>query len=128
MDEKVSNYNIKNLIKGILLSVFFTLLSLLVLSFILSNTDASESIISPCIIVITAVSILLGSMLSTLKQNKNGLLSGVCVGGIYVIVLYFVSSIVNHSFVLGLDSFAMIALAMLAGSLGGIIGVNIKVK
>ena len=52
---------IKNLFKGIGISMLFTVSCLLIFSILLTYTNISESTIKPVIIVVTAISILIGS-------------------------------------------------------------------
>ena len=60
MEESLSR-NFLNIIKGVIISIIFTLIFLFVFSLILTYTNISESFIAPVIIVITAISIFIGS-------------------------------------------------------------------
>ena len=93
--EIVSGENkvIKNVIKGTIISIVTTLLLFLVFAAILTYTNISETTIFPVIVVITGISILLGSSLGNIKIRKNGLLNGGLIGLIYMLVLYFISSL-----------------------------------
>jgi len=120
------NKVIKNVIKGTIISIVTTLLLFLVFAAILTYTNISETTIFPVIVVITGISILLGSSLGNIKIRKNGLLNGGLIGLIYMLVLYFISSCFLGDFSLNSNSFILIIAAILAGMLGGIIGVNIS--
>ena len=76
--------------------------------------------------IITAISILIGSSLGNIKIKKNGLINGGLIGGIYIITIYLISSILNWKFSLNIQSIIMIITAIVFGILGGIIGVNRK--
>lgn len=115
---------ISSIIKGILISFITTIVLLLIFSIILTYTDISESFITPTIIVITAISIFIGSTISNSKIQKNGLLNGAIVGGIYLIIIYFISSIINQKFSLSMQSIIIIISGMVCGMFGGILGVN----
>ena len=93
---------------------------------ILTYTNISESVITPVIIIISAISILIGSSISTMKIKKNGLVNGLLVGLIYMFFIYIVSSIINTGFALNTNSIIMILSGIVAGIIGGIVGVNIK--
>ena len=112
--------------KGSLISIIFTLVLLFVFSIILTYSNISESAISPVIIVISAISILIGSSISTMKIKKNGLINGALVGLIYMLFIYLISSIINTGFALNLNSVIMILSGVIAGVVGGVVGVNIK--
>lgn len=128
MSENISENgnNIKRIIKGSIFSIVITLIGLLVYSIILSYTSISESTMPATIIIITAVSILIGSTISTSNIKKNGIVNGVLVGIIYIAIIYLISSIVTGNFLLNTNSIIMVIASVLTGALGGIIGVNKK--
>lgn len=128
MSENISENgnNIKKVIKGSAFSIIITLIGLLVYSIILSYTSVSESTIPTIVIIITAISILIGSTISTSNIKKNGIINGMLVGIIYIAIIYLLSSIVTGNFLLNITSIIMIIASVLTGALGGIIGVNKK--
>ena len=115
---------VKNIAKGVIISIIFTLIFLFVFSIILTYTDISESFTTPVIIIITAISIFIGSSLGNLKMRKNGLLNGAIIGGIYLLSIYLLSGIINHNFSITIQSVIIIVAGMICGMFGGIIGVN----
>lgn len=125
IDKNELSKNIINIIKGTMIAIIITLLALLIFSALLTYTDIKESTIKPVIIVITAISILLGSGISTRKIKKMGLINGGIVGLIYILSIYLLSSITGTGFALNMYSIMMIIAGIIAGVLGGIIGVNI---
>ena len=120
------NKNFIAILKGSAISIGITLVTLLIFSYILTYTNVSEDATFPVIIIITAISILIGSSLCNMKLRKNGLFNGGAVGAIYIAFIYLVSSLFTLNFSLGLDSLVIIITGVLAGMLGGIVGVNIK--
>lgn len=118
--------NIKYIIKGVIISIIATLILLLIFSILLTYTNISEKLINPFIIVITAISILIGSSIGNTKMKKNGLLNGAIIGGVYLTLIYIISSIINHNFILTVQSVIIIISGIICGMLGGIIGVNKK--
>jgi len=116
--------SISNIIKGTIISFMTTIIFLLIFSVIFTYTNISESFITPTIIVITAISIFIGSTISNSKMQKNGLLNGAIIGGIYLIGIYVISSIINQKFALSMQSIVMIISGMICGMFGGILGVN----
>ena len=116
-----------NILKGLAISIVFTLVCLIIFSVLLVYTDLSESLIEPVIIVITGISILLGSSIGNRKAVKNGMISGAIIGLLYIFCIYIISSIVNAgNFSLSLNSVIMMIASLIGGAIGGIIGVNIK--
>ncbi len=120
--EKIVN----NIAKGVGISFLVTVILLLIFAGLLTYTEISESMTNPVIIIITAISILIGSSIGNLKIKKNGLVNGALIGGIYIFTIYLISSILNWKFGLEIQSIIMIVIGMVFGILGGIIGVNKK--
>ena len=63
-----------------------------------------------------------------MKIRRKGLLNGGLVGGIYILILYSITSLLNWKFGLNMQSIIMIIVGSIFGILGGIIGVNKKIK
>ena len=118
---------IKQILRGDLLALIFTVLMLLVFSVVLTYTSISEAIIPQTVIIITAMSILLGSSIGTMKMKTKGLLSGALVALIYILLIYVLSSVVNGDFAFNGYSIIMCLSAMVCGMIGGIVGVNINI-
>ena len=115
-----------NIIKGVIISIIFTLFFLFIFSILLTYTSISESFITPVIIVVTAISIFIGSSIGNIKMKKNGLLNGALIGGIYLLSIYILSGIINQNFSINTQSIIIIVSGMICGMFGGIIGVNKK--
>jgi len=125
MEESLSK-NFLNIVKGVIISIIFTLIFLFIFSIILTYTSISESFITPVIVVVTAISIFIGSSIGNIKMKKNGLLNGALIGGIYLLSIYLLSGIINQNFSLSMASIIIIIAGMICGMFGGIIGVNKK--
>ena len=121
----MNNYIIR-MSTGIIISVVLTLVLLFVFSIILAYTNTSEATIVPVIIGITGISILSGSSIATSKIKKRGIINGMIVGGIYIFILYMISSILSAQFSLNMYSIFMMVIGIIAGAIGGIVGVNLK--
>lgn len=115
-----------NVLKGACISLLTTVILLIIFSLLLTYTNIQENVINPVIIMITAVSILIGSSIGIGKMKKDGLINGAIVGVVYMIVIYLISSILNWEFKLNIQSIIMIGIGIAFGILGGIIGVNRK--
>ncbi len=116
--------NFIRVIKGSAFAVVLTLILLLIYSAFLTYTKLNESTMPVFIIGITAISILIGSLMSSVNIRKNGIVNGALVGLIYIVVIYLVSSIATKTFSLNMYSIIMIIISTVAGAIGGIIGVN----
>ena len=118
--------NVTRILRGSILSIVLTIAGLLIYSIILVNTEISENTINYVVIGIASISILIGSILSVSKIAKKGIFNGAIVGGIYVIVIYLLSSTINSNFNINLRAIILMAVSIIAGMIGGIIGVNMK--
>lgn len=130
MDKNVSmnkinlNNNIIKVIKGSIISFLISIILLFIFASLLVYTSLQETTIKPVVIIISIVSILIGSSLSSIKIKKNGIINGALVGFIYILTLYILSSISFIGFNLNMYSIIMIIGAILSGMVGGVIGVN----
>lgn len=124
--EKTTKNNIFYIFKGVLFSLICTFIFLLIFSAILTYTNISENVIEPVIIILTAISIFIGSSIGNMQIKKNGIINGALIGGSYLIILYIFSSIINTNFALNGKSIIIIISGIICGIIGGIIGVNKK--
>lgn len=121
--ENTNNSAIR-ILKGLIISFAVTLVSIFTFSIILTYSNISEKIIPIVIIILTFISILIGTIIGVRKISKNGMLNGAIIGGVYVILLYFISSLLNTGFALNTYTILMIIAGIISGIVGGIIGVN----
>ena len=124
-NKEKSNKNIIRIIKGSILSILISTILLLIYAAILTYTAIGENTMTVVLITISAISILIGSSISSFKIKKQGMLNGALVGLIYMLVLYLISSMLLTGFSLNISSIIMILIGTLSGTIGGIIGVNI---
>lgn len=127
-EESEIKKNTIRIIKGSIFAILLSLFLLLIYALILTYTNIPETTITPVVIIITAISILLGSIFSVRKIKKNGLINGGIVGLIYILTLYFTSSMCLVGFSISINSIIILISGIVAGMLGGIIGVNLYKK
>ena len=123
---KDKNKNAINILKGTIISILLTLILLTIYSALLSFTNISENTMIPVVLVITGISILIGSSMSSIHIKKQGMLNGGLVGLIYMLFIYILSSIFLVGFEINLNCILMITTGVITGMLGGIIGVNLS--
>ncbi len=127
-EESEFKKNLVRIIKGSLFAIITSAILLLFFAVLLCYTSLSENTMLPVVLVVTGISILIGSMVSTRKIRKNGILNGGMVGFIYIIILYLISSLFLAGFSLTFNSFIMVIVGVVTGMIGGIIGVNTNRK
>ena len=120
--------NILSIMKGIVLSYIITIPLFLIFSFVLTYSDFPEKYVSPLVVVITILSILFAGAYSTKRRQSRGWLNGGFVGLVYIFVLYLFSSIISNNYGMDKKVLSMFLIGILSGSIGGIIGINLKHK
>jgi putative membrane protein (TIGR04086 family) len=71
------------------------------------------------------LSIAFGGMLAAKSSKKVGWLKGGITGVVYVLFAFMISSLFGGSILMGSIIFSDILLGVIAGAVGGIIGVNV---
>ena len=117
-----------SILKGSIIAIVITLISMFVVSVIFTLTNISEAFIPQIIIAVTSISILIGSIIASINIGKMGILNGALVGFIYLFTIYLLSSIIVCGFSFNIKSLIMIGISFVLGIFGGIIGVNISKK
>ena len=124
MDTTVENSKkntIFSLIKGIFISIFVSLIGILIFAIILKFFDVPKNFIQPINQVIKFLSILLGvkSMYSS-SVNKN-LLFSVFLGAIYTLLAMLIFSLLNSNFDFNLSLLTDCIFGAIAGLISGIV-------
>lgn len=127
-EESEMKKKIMAIIKGCLFAIILSIILLTIYALLLANTAISENTMIPVVLTITGISILIGGTISSRKMKKNGLIYGGIVGLVYVFTLYLASSISMVGFSLSVNSFIMLAVGIITGIIGGIIGVNMQAR
>ena len=102
--------NILTILKGTMISILLSFILLFIFAIILTYTTVAENTIPAVIIVITAISLLIGSSVVGRKAKKNGLMNGATIGMLYSLLIYTISSVLGGNFAIGLKSIIMIQL------------------
>lgn len=118
--------NIKNIFKGSLVSIIISIILLFNFSAVLAYTSVNEKTMPTVVIIITIISILIGSQMTTAKMKRGGIINGGMVGLIYILFLYLISSIITNNFSVSFYAIIMSILSVVAGCIGGVIGINRK--
>ena len=115
-----------SVLKGILAAYIITIPAFMLFALILTNTDFTQKLISPAVVVTTVISVLTAGSVSTKGLKSRGWLNGSIVGIIYMFVLYIVSSLIFKDFTIDKYVITMTVIGILTGAIGGIVGINIK--
>ena len=123
MEEKKNNFI--RILKGVIIAYVITMILIAAYSMILAYTNVPESTIPTCVVVISIVSIMLSSSLTLKNIKEKGLINGAIIGAVYLITIYILSSIFAVGFSVNTFSIVMLIFSILAGIVGGIVGVNL---
>ena len=111
--------------EGVLRGIILTTILFLVLASIMTFTEVNNSFTSVFYLLTTLVSITYGAVYSAKKIQRKGWLVGLAMAIMYMIILYAVSIASNNS--TGMDSSRIIRtiLALVVGTLSGMLGINL---
>lgn len=115
-----------SVLKNVSVTYIIMLIALLVFALIVTYTNFPESFIPATVLVLTVVSVMLAGVLTAVGNRTKGWLCGAISGLIYMITLYCLSTLVFDYPGFGANVIAMLALGLFAGTLGGIVGINMK--
>lgn len=115
-----------NILKSIVLSFILTLLLILIMSILLTFTPLKEDFIPMFNTVIMIVSITVGSIHMALKVKEKGWLNGGIIGILYFLILLLINFLFVKPFIFDVFTVGKLIICLVAGAIGGMIGVNIK--
>lgn len=124
---KEKNNSLLKIIKGSIISIITTMIFLTIFAILLTYTEISENTIFPVVLVISGVSILIGSSITTRKLKQQGMINGGLIGLVYILFIYVISSLFTMQFNLNTNSIIMLSVCVIVGMIGGIIGINMKI-
>lgn len=124
---KEKNNNLLKIMKGSIISIITTMIFLTIFAILLTYTEISENTIFPVVLVISGVSILIGSSITTRKLKQQGMINGGLIGLVYILFIYVISSLFTMQFNLNINSIIMLSVCVIVGMIGGIIGINMKI-
>ncbi len=115
-----------SVLTNVLLIYLVTLVMLLALAIAITYSDFPESYSQAAIMAITVISIIMVGLFVARGANSYGWLWGAIAAAVYMLLLYMISSLAIGSFSISGGYFVMLLIALLCGSIGGIIGINLK--
>lgn len=120
--------NFGSIIKGTILCYIITLIMFAVFATALLFTDFPGKFIYAVVIITTVVSVIIGGTVAGHSAKSMGWLNGAIMGIFYVVVLYFIGSIINKNFAIEGNTLMMACIAIASGAVGGMIGINFRWK
>lgn len=110
--------------EGVLRGFFLTLGLILLFAIVSCFVDISESARSMCLLIISMLSIVYGSIYSTKKIRRKGWIVGLIVSLIYMLI-FFIISILSKNSISSLNIYKVL-LGVVVGVLSGMLGINMQ--
>lgn len=114
--------------KKVLVSMFFTAIALFILALFATYSNMSEKIVSACVAAATFICVFASGFTASGATGKNGWLTGLIAGIIYVIIMLIIGWITLGDSSVSNETLKMFGISILSGTVGGIAGVNFKRK
>ena len=123
MTEK-KKFNYMTLLKGMAISVIFSFILILIITCICYWGNISEKILGLMLFVTSALSVFISSLFMARKIERAGLIYGTLNGLGYFLIILVAAICFSGKFTPSTQSITMLIGSVLAGALGGIIGIN----
>lgn len=116
---------IKCIAFGFLISAILTIISLTILSIVMINTDINENKYFIFYMLLTLLSLSIGSAFAAKLKGNRGLMTGVAVGMLYCIFIIFLGKVTKENFNVGASEVFIMMLDIIISGFAGILGVNL---
>ena len=114
---------VRPLLWGMLIGMISCLLLLLLMAAVLAAGDIPKTAITPLAVSAAVVGAVIGGFLTARLRGENGLLFGAVCGVLLYIVVMIVGFSIMHE-LRGGYALLKLSLMLLAGAVGGVLGVN----
>ena len=114
--------SLKGILRGLIVSVLMTVFFILLISVILYFSNISEKYLNVAVYVLTALSVVTGSVLCAKISGSKILLNCLCCSALFLLALIVVSLIKNANIYFNTHFLIMSASVFVCGILGAIIG------
>ena len=128
MGEGIIRKNGIAILKGEIIAFIINILGLIILSLVMTYSSISDTKIPTLVIAVNTLAILIGSSIATIKLEKKGIINGLIIGSLYIAIYLLISLIFAGSVSFSIKTILIITLGIIAGGIGGIIGVNLNRK
>lgn len=128
MGEGIIRKNGIAILKGEIIAFIINIFGLIILSLVMTYSTISDTKIPTLVIAVNTLAILIGSSIATIKLEKKGIINGLIIGSLYIAIYLLISLIFAGSVSFSIKTILIITLGIIAGGIGGIIGVNLNRK
>ena len=128
MEEGILKKNGIAILKGEIIAFIINIFGLIILSLIMTYSTISDNNIPTLVIAVNTLAILIGSSIPTIKLEKKGIVNGLIIGVLYMLIYLLISLIFSGNINFSSKTILLIILGVIAGGIGGIMGVNLNRK
>ena len=119
-----TNY-FKSVFKGLAWSIGITFFITIIFSIIMNNIEINEKVFNIIYVVISCVSLVVGSIIAVKSYGSRGWIVGIAVGFIFYISLYLIGVLLGAEATLTVYDFIKFTLCIFIGLLSGMLGINL---
>lgn len=120
-----NNQYLRSVLKGTVGSIILCLVGVVVLSGLMTKLVFSKGIFNMLYVMISLVSLSIGSIIGAKKNESKGWLVGFGVAIGYYVVLFILSGVLGNGISFSLFDLAKLAIAVVIGTLAGMLGINL---
>lgn len=112
---------VKSICKGVLCAVIGTLLFVLLFALIVQLSGMSSSVISPVMQVVKVICIFIAVAIAIKPAKSKGWLYGAVVGLLYMVLTFFIFSLLDGNFTIGFSALSDLLFQTLVGVVSAIL-------
>lgn len=124
MENNNNNY-LRSVCKGSVGAVILSFFGVVVLSLLMKIVEFTPSIFSMLYVIISLISLAIGSIIGAKANKSKGWLVGLGIGIIYYMALFIISSYISGAITFEIFDLAKFAISMGIGFLAGMLGINL---
>ncbi|MBO5733453.1 MAG: TIGR04086 family membrane protein [Clostridia bacterium] len=113
-------------LKGMVIAVLLTVGVFAIFALLLSYTTIGENTIPYIAYCTEFAGAVVCGFISAKRAGTRGIITGAIAGFLYILIMWIVASLASDGFFVSPHILTMLALAVIAGAIGGILGVNLK--
>ena len=125
MEKGVARW-ILDIVKTVVIAVLISMVSVLVFALIVKSTDIGEDAIGYVNLGIKILSVVVGCLIGFKRGSGSGWLKGLLSGLLYVLISFFVFSLISGAFSLSDLSWVDVVTGAAVGLISGVLTVNLK--
>lgn len=125
MQKGTLKQSVFNILKGVLFSLIFSVVLILILAVVAKYTDISDKAISAVNQVIKVIALFLGILIG-MKGQKGGLIVGAIVGLLYTLLSFAIFSAISGELTFDKVTVFDFLISIAVGAISGILTVNLK--